>query len=206
MRARHHLPWALLLTASAGALASRSPSPFHPPMQNVPMLVSSFAEYRPDHLHPGIDLSTGGRTGLPVYAVLGGEVFRLKVEWRGYGRAIYLRHSDGRISVYAHLERFNETELKLESRVEEFRKSTGKRYPGEIYLEPPVPVSRGQQIATSGESGAGLPHLHYELRKDEQRPGDPTAVLGPMPRGRSPRAQALVLLPLQAGVWVDGGR
>jgi peptidase M23-like protein len=175
-------------------------------MQGAPMLVASFAEYRPDHLHPGIDLSTGGRTGLPVYAVMGGEVFRLKVEWRGYGRAIYLRHSDGRISVYAHLERFNEAELKLESRVEEARKSTGQRYPGDIYLDPPVPVNPGQQIATSGESGAGMPHLHYELRKDDQRPGDPSAVLGRLPRGKSPRLEALVLLPREAGVLVEGGR
>jgi|GEM_PF-2537645 len=175
-------------------------------MQGAPALVASFAEYRPDHLHPGVDLSTGGRTGLPVYAVMGGEIFRLKVEWRGYGRAIYLRHADGRISVYAHLEGFDEARLKLETRVEEARKATGSRYPGDIYLEPPVPVSRGQQIATSGESGAGLPHLHLELRKDEQRPGDPAAVLGRLPPGEPPRPEVLVLLPGEAGVWIDGGR
>ncbi len=206
MRTRSLLLWALLPAAPAGVVASRSSHPFHPPMQGAPALVASFAEYRPDHLHPGIDLSTGGRTGIPIYAVLGGEIFRLKVEWRGYGRAIYLRHADGRISVYAHLQRFNEAELHLETRVEAARKSTGLRYPGDIYLDPAVPVSRGQQVATSGESGAGLPHLHYELRKDEQRPGDPTAVLGRLPRGRPPRFESLVLLPKDAGSWVEGGR
>jgi hypothetical protein len=187
-------------------MASRSSASFHPPLQGSPALVASFAEYRPDHLHPGVDLSTGGRTGLPVYAVMGGEIFRLKVEWRGYGRAIYLRHADGRISVYAHLEEFNETRLGLETRVEEARKSTGSRYPGDIYLDPPVRVSMGQQIATSGESGAGLPHLHLELRKDEQRPGDPSTVLGRLPGGAPPRPEAVVLLSREAGVWVEGGR
>ena len=206
MRARSLLLWALLLIALAGGMASRPSPSFHPPLQSASTLVASFAEYRPDHLHPGVDLSTGGRTGLPVYAVMAGEIFRLKVEWRGYGRAVYLRHADGRISVYAHLERFDEAQLKLETRVEQARKSTGSKYPGDIYLDPPVPVRQGQQIATSGESGAGLPHLHFELRKDEQRPGDPSPVLGRLPGGESPRLETLVLLADEAGVWVNGAR
>src|SRR4029434_2822999 len=114
MRARRLLLWALLPAASAVVMASRSSAPFHPPLHGSPTLVASFAEYRPDHLHPGVDLSTGGRTGLPVYAVMGVEIFRLNVALMRYGRAIYLRHADGRISVYAHLEGFDEARLKLE--------------------------------------------------------------------------------------------
>ena len=60
------------------------------PLDERAGLVASFGEYRPDHLHPGVDFSTGGRVGLPVHAVAAGRIVRLKVEWRGYGRALYL--------------------------------------------------------------------------------------------------------------------
>ncbi|MGD8376771.1 MAG: M23 family peptidase, partial [Acidobacteriota bacterium] len=56
---------------------------------------ASFGEYRPGHLHAGLDFSTGGELGWPVRAAAAGEVFRLKVEPRGYGRAVYVRHPDG---------------------------------------------------------------------------------------------------------------
>ena len=38
---------------------------------------------------------------------------RIKSKYRSEGRAIYLKHSDGRVSVYAHLEDFSETIKKL---------------------------------------------------------------------------------------------
>ena len=37
-------------------------------------------------------------------------------------------------------------------------------------LEVAIIVKRGQLIAFSGETGAGLPHLHFELRKGEDKP------------------------------------
>lgn len=143
------------------------------PLDEPADLVASFGEYRPDHLHPGMDFSTRGSTGLPVRAVAAGRIFRLKVEWRGYGRALYIRHTDGRISVYAHLERYEDRRLGLEKRVLEERRRRGERYPGDIYLEPPVPVQGGDVIGFSGESGAGLPHLHFEMRREDQEPSDP---------------------------------
>src|SRR5262249_27903617 len=136
-----------LLVARPSAPKPSSEPAYHPPLEVEASPVSSFGEYRPDHLHPGIDLSTGGRTGLPVHAVADAETCRLKVEWRGYGRALYARHADGRVSVYAHLESFEEKTLKLESRVAAARRRTGSRYPGDITLDPPVHVVRGQLIA-----------------------------------------------------------
>src|SRR5262245_38319134 len=89
------------------------------PLERTPReIVSAFGEYRYDHLHAGLDLSTGGAVGLPVRALGDGEVVRLKVEWRGYGRALYLRLRDGRRIVYGHLERYEEKTLGLEARVE----------------------------------------------------------------------------------------
>lgn len=196
----------ILVAASVILASSKRPSPYHPPLLDIIAPVASFGEYRPDHLHPGVDLSTGGRTGLPVVAVADGEIYRLKVEWRGYGRALYLRHADGQISVYAHLESFEERTLALESRVEEAKRARGLRYPGDIYLSPAIPVHRGQRIALSGESGAGLPHLHFELRGSEERPSDPSPVLGRIRSGSSPRFESLVFLARGTQSLMGGSR
>jgi hypothetical protein len=135
-----------------------------------------------------------------------GEIYRLKVEWRGYGRALYLRHPDGRISVYAHLERYDDESLGLERRVAEARRSRGTRYPGDIFLEPPVRVRRGARLGFTGESGAGLPHLHFEIRRTDQEPTDPLPALDLTPGALPPVVGSVSLTALEAGGWIDGER
>ena len=49
----------------------------------------------------------------PFFAVEDSTVLRIKSKYRSEGRAIYLKHLDGRVSVYAHLEDFSETIKKL---------------------------------------------------------------------------------------------
>jgi murein DD-endopeptidase MepM/ murein hydrolase activator NlpD len=208
MPAMRPSPWILcaLLLALPSPPDLSSPSRYRPPLDVEVSPVSSFGEYRPDHLHPGIDLSTGGRTGLPVHAIADGDIFRLKVEWRGYGRALYVRHADGRISVFAHLESFEEKTLKLESRVAAARQQTRSRYPGDISIDPPLRVRRGQVIAFSGESGAGLPHLHFELRRDEGHPSDPSPAVGRIREQPAIRFEALILLAAEPSALVQGER
>ena len=170
-------------------------------------LLSAFGEYRYDHLHAGIDISTAGATGHRVLAAASGSIYRLKVEWRGYGRALYIRHPDGRVTVYAHLERFEDTLLGLERRVTKRRLEVGTRYPGDIYLDPPASVKRGQLIAFSGESGVGLPHLHFEVRQGEERPVDPfTAGLRPPRDDRPPVIEELVITAAEPASFIDGSR
>jgi len=164
------------------------------PVEGTPAIVSTFGEYRYDHLHAGVDISTGGAGGRPVRAAADGAVYRLKVEWRGYGRALYLRHPDGRSTVYGHLKTFDETGLGLESRVAQRRIEAGNPFPGDIYLEPPIPVRRGQVIGISGESGVGLPHLHFEVRGPADDPIDPfRAGLEPPPDDTPPALESIVL-------------
>ena len=52
--------------------------------------------------HPGIDIGTGYRTGLNIYAVEDGEVVVARTQRHGYGRHIKILHRYG-ISMYAHL-------------------------------------------------------------------------------------------------------
>ena len=71
------------------------------------ILTASPGEFRGPHLHAGIDLSTKQTTGWPVYAIEDGVVLRIKSKYRAEGRAVYLKHLDDRVSVYAHLEDYS---------------------------------------------------------------------------------------------------
>jgi Peptidase family M23 len=194
---------ALILPRPAPAAAGASGS-LRWPLDLAPAVVSSFGEYRYDHMHAGVDLSTGGAVGLPVRAAADGRVFRLKVEWRGYGRALYLRHADGRISVYGHLERYEDAVLGLEKQVKRRQGATGTRYPGDIYLDPPLAVRRGQVIAFSGESGVGLPHLHFEMRDAGDDPIDPFHNGLPPPKQGAPKLESIQVTAAGPDSWIDG--
>ncbi len=175
------------------------------PLEVPGVLLSSFGEYRYDHLHAGLDISTEGGTGYKVFAADQGLIYRLKVEWRGYGRALYLRHPGGRISVYGHLERFEDSTLGLERRVANRQAQARTRYPGDIYIDPPLPVRRGQVIAYSGESGVGLPHLHFELRERDDQPLDPFAAgLRPPADHRPPVLESVTMTSADPASVIDG--
>ena len=175
------------------------------PLEIPGVLLSSFAEYRYDHLHAGIDISTRGGTGYKVRAADAGSIYRLKVEWRGYGRALYIRHAGGRSTVYGHLERYEDRLLHLERRVARRQAEARTRYPGDIYLDPPLPVRRGQVIAFSGESGVGLPHLHFEVRDGDDAPVDPFAAgLAPPEDRRRPVLESLTITAASEATFVDG--
>ncbi len=162
-----------MLTGKRGLGIDSSNSTILWPLEKNYGISSTFGEYRTNRLHAGIDIKTNGQTGLKVFAVNDGEIFRIKVKRSGYGRALYIRHNDGTVSVYGHLEKFEETVLKLESIVKKFRDKYNSWYINDIYPKVPIPVKRGQVIAYSGESGAGLPHLHLEIRKNETEPYNP---------------------------------
>jgi murein DD-endopeptidase MepM/ murein hydrolase activator NlpD len=55
-----------------------------------------------------MDLRTEQREGLPVYCVADGYVSRIKISPFGYGKAIYVTHPEGYVTVYAHLQKFNQ--------------------------------------------------------------------------------------------------
>lgn len=138
-------------------------------------LSGSFGEYRPTHLHAGIDFATFGQTGVPVRALADGRVYRVRSSAGGYGNVVYLRHDDGRRSVYAHLERFAPEIAALLPRRPHALGGDEEGASMEVYPSRTVRVRRGDIIAWSGESGAGLPHLHLEVRDAEDRPVHPVS-------------------------------
>ncbi len=96
--------------------------------------------------HGGIDFSTFGKTGIPLYAIADGIVKTSGYQNPndssvGYGLRMYITHASGFESLYAHLS--NTTA------------PTGKS------------VKQGDIIGYSGNTGNSTgPHLHFELHKN----------------------------------------
>lgn len=165
-------------------------------------LSGSMGELRSNHFHAGIDIKTGGVEGSPVYAVADGFVSRIKVSAGGYGNALYLRHPDGKTSVYAHLRNYNHA---IASYVRQ-RQYENKTFEIELFPgKEELPVKRGQQLGLSGNSGSsGGPHLHFEIRDENQD------VLNPLHYGFKevkddipPSVDAIAFLPLNMNSRVN---
>ena len=170
-------------------------------------LSSTFGETRPPGgapptaFHAGIDLKTWGKTGYEVRALADGEVMRLRTSPWGYGRALYQRLNDGRIAVYAHLQGFAEP---MATRVDRAQQET-QRYTTDLWLEDgEIILRRGQVIAWSGQSGAGPPHLHLELRDEDNVPLNPLSHGFEVQDTTPPTIRSIALVPLGRGSSVDG--
>ncbi len=154
------------------------------PLGREAAVTGTFGEYREGHFHTGIDFSTGGEIGRPVFAVAEGEVYRVADSLTGFGKAVYLSHPDGNSSVYAHLDRFAG---EIQKWVDRKRRGMKFRDKLDATLDPhELPrIKKGELIGTSGESGDGLPHLHFELRRNEETPIHPFDFL-PNPGDHTP--------------------
>ena len=90
--------------------------------------------------HMGMDLAV--MEGSNVYAAKSGEVLVSEYQ-SGYGNVVKIEHENGYMTVYAHL--------------------------SDKLVEAGDYVSEGQLIAASGNTGISTgPHLHFEIRKDNQ--------------------------------------
>jgi murein DD-endopeptidase MepM/ murein hydrolase activator NlpD len=108
-------------------------------------VVSAFGAKPGGLQNDGINIAAG--LGTPVRAAENGVVVYAGNELRGFGNLVLLRHADGWMSAYAHLD--------------------------EIGVERGAQVQRGQGIGKVGQSGSvSSPQLHFELRRDG-KPVDP---------------------------------
>ena len=155
----------LSLVSPAQPTASRYMFPINPGTQNY--LAGTMGELRGSHFHGGIDIKTGGQTGLPVHATMDGYISRISISTGGYGHSLYLTHPDGNTSVYAHLERFEPAlEAYLRSLQYEQQTYTLQDFPDAGRFR----YKRGDIIAYSGNTGSSTgPHLHFEIRDKYHR-------------------------------------
>jgi murein DD-endopeptidase MepM/ murein hydrolase activator NlpD len=171
---------------------------------DIPILLSgNFGEVRNNHYHAGLDIRTNSQEGLPIYAVQDGYVSRVRVGGAGYGKALYLTHPNGKVSVYAHLKEFNgaiaEYVFKKQCEIERF---DIEYYPAADSLK----VKKGDLVAFSGNTGSSAgPHLHFEIRDAATE-----AIINPQEEGFRikdqvpPDVSSITLFPLDPGGKVNG--
>ena len=100
-------------------------------------------------------INIGAPLGTPVRAIDGGTVVYSGNEVKGYGNIVLIRHANGWISAYAHLE--------------------------DVSVKQGEAISPGEVIAKVGNSGGvNEPQLHFELRRCK-KPVNPTEFLAPAP-------------------------
>lgn len=97
---------------------------------------------KPDGLHnDGINIAA--RAGAPVIAAENGVVVYAGSELKGFGNLLLVRHADGWMTAYAHLDK--------------------------ALVKKGQKVTRGQAIGTVGSTGGvSQPQLHFEIRKGTQ--------------------------------------
>ncbi len=186
--------------ALLGDLSAEASTPLLWPTSAGTCLTSTFGEFREAHFHSGVDVSTSGKIGFPVYAVAGGEIARVRQSCRGYGKAIYLRLDDGNTAVYAHLSEFGGA---LAESVRAIQRRAGDAHFDHTFPSG-IRVKRGETIGKTGQSGAGPPHLHFEVRDAQERALDPLAHGLRAPDSDPPRIVRIALTPLTPNSSVDG--
>ncbi|MCU0569717.1 MAG: LysM peptidoglycan-binding domain-containing protein [Oculatellaceae cyanobacterium Prado106] len=106
--------------------------------------------WRWGRMHQGIDIAAD--VGTPIFAAADGVIEYSGWNSGGYGNLVEVRHADGSMTRYAHLDR---------SLVKE-----GQR------------VKQGEQIAEMGSTGYSTgPHLHFEIHLADQAIVNPMAYL-----------------------------
>ncbi|HSH66859.1 MAG TPA: M23 family metallopeptidase [Bacteroidia bacterium] len=138
---------------------------FGSPVKIPITLAGNFGEIRPNHFHAGFDIRTNGREGLPVYAVADGYVSRIKISPVGYGKALYITHPNGYVSVYGHLKVFNTA---IQAKATTFQNLLQSFELDTLINRTLLPVKKGELIGFSGSTGSSqAPHLHFEIREEQ---------------------------------------
>lgn len=199
---------ALLVCALGAVTRAEAPTLLAPlapafavsPLPAPIVLTDLFGELRGAHLHAGLDLRAA--LGTPVRTPQRASVERVRASGSGYGRSLYLRAADGSLLVFGHLDAFAPA---LAAHVDSAQQATG-HYDQDLW--PAVGRFRfaaGDTVAWSGESGAGPPHLHVEVRHGDFALNPLRAGL-PMSDFTSPLIESLVLEPLDDSTSIAGSQ
>lgn len=176
---------------------------FRSPLDIPLSLSGNFGEIRPNHFHSGLDLRTNSREGLNVYAIGDGYISRIKVSPYGYGKALYITHPNGYVSVYGHLSAYSGAVAQYVKKMQYEKESFEiEVFPGKDELK----VTKGQVIALSGNTGSsGGPHLHFEIRDEKTEAALNPQLFGfKVPDQVKPRIKNIAIYPVDSESTVNG--
>ena len=160
---------------------------------------SSFCEFREGHYHAAIDIKTWLREGFPCYAVEDGYIERIRLSPFGYGKVVYLKLKDGNTAVYAHLQKFSKP---VEAAVR--RQQLENQHYSIDWKPDTLLVHKGDIIAYTGGTGAGPPHLHFEIRNQAGNPVNPLHFYPQHKDDLRPGLKSLICIPHSSGAMING--
>lgn len=136
-----------------------------PPLNGRLVLTGSYAEYRRNHYHSGIDYRTKDLPDRKIYSVEKGYIRRIKISPAGYGRAIYIAHPNGLTSVYGHLDGFS---ARIDTLVRKIQYCSHSFNVDTIFTPGQFAIDKGEVLGIAGNAGFSFgEHLHFELRDTE---------------------------------------
>lgn len=138
---------------------------FSYPLDRVPVITGNYGELRPNHFHAGLDFSTDPVINLPIKCVADGYISRIKISSGGYGKVLYVTHTNGYVTVYAHQRKYaNKIDTYVKQKQLEQKKNEIELFPAANEL----PVKQGEIIGYTGNTGSSTgPHLHFEIRDEK---------------------------------------
>ncbi len=129
------------------------------PVENN-VITGGFGEFRWNHLHTGIDISTEGIEGKKIFAPTDCWVSYIKRDFYGYGNTLFLE-DENFIYVLAHLKSFVLSIDTILSK-EKFRQILYPEYKK-------ITFRKGDLVGYTGSSGNVVPHLHFEVRSKNNK-------------------------------------
>ncbi len=175
--------------------------PFLWPMRVNPRIVTStLGEFRYVAFHGGIDFSTNNKNQ-SVIAMRGGTLRRVMFGRYNIGYGVWIDHPDGTYTKYGHLKTFSKKIIA--SLPQQIQQKIILREDFNFFPKKKLPISQGELIAISGDTGIGGQHLHIEYWKGNDRLSllhyglyyeDPIA----------PELQSVTLVPLEPSARING--
>lgn len=172
---------------------------FRNPLGIPIVLAGNFGECRANHFHSGLDIKTEGKENFPVYAIGDGYVSRIKLQNGGFGHALYIQHTNGYTSLYAHL---NDFAPAIQAYMKKAQYSS-KKWTVDLYPKPSMfRVKKGDLIAYSGNTGGSTaPHLHLEIRNANGSPVNPALFGFDIPDNIPPKPYKVAVYNMQRSVY-----
>ncbi len=172
------------------------------PVKAEKALTAVFAEERPGRYHTGIDIRTFGEIGYPLQAIENGYVSRIQTSSKKYGKTLYLTLEDGNTVVYAHLDHFTP---EIDNLVSALHQYYGKFSIDHYLKKNEYKFSKGDLIGYSGDTGGvSGPHLHFEIRDENQQPLNPFLVGLSIPDDIPPTINSMAIIPINKNSEING--
>ena len=195
----------LLLFLLSNSVYAQSEYPqdyFRDPLDITLVLSGTFGELRPSHFHSGLDIKTKQKEGLNVYSAAEGYVSRIKISHFGYGKAIYVTHPNGYTTVYGHLQKFS---TRLEKYIKECQYDK-ESFEVEVFpSSEELLINTNEIIAFSGNTGgSGGPHLHFEIRDNQERPINPMLFGIDVKDSKAPFVSGIYAYPKDENAIING--